>query len=88
MRSFTCNKIINSCFGSSGISNIFVVLRSYDREKGLMKQILFCLFYSFYFHFLIPNLEEMEYIINKAGSLIIMVTMAPKLPGGLEMIDF
>jgi N-acetylglucosamine-6-phosphate deacetylase len=35
-----------------------------------------------------PNLEEMDYIINKAGSLIKMVTLAPELTGGLEMISF
>ncbi|WP_059105678.1 N-acetylglucosamine-6-phosphate deacetylase [Shouchella shacheensis] len=35
-----------------------------------------------------PHLEEMEFIINKAGSLIKMVTLAPELTGGLEMISF
>ncbi|MBY0161633.1 N-acetylglucosamine-6-phosphate deacetylase [Cytobacillus firmus] len=35
-----------------------------------------------------PNLEEMKLIIREAGSLIKMVTIAPELPGGLELISF
>lgn len=35
-----------------------------------------------------PNLEEMKYIFQEAGSLIKMVTIAPELPGGLELISF
>ncbi|MGG3468202.1 N-acetylglucosamine-6-phosphate deacetylase [Neobacillus pocheonensis] len=35
-----------------------------------------------------PDLEEMKKLINKSGSLLRMVTLAPELPGGLEMIRF
>jgi N-acetylglucosamine-6-phosphate deacetylase len=35
-----------------------------------------------------PNLEEMKFILRKSDSLIRMVTLAPELPGGLEMISF
>lgn len=35
-----------------------------------------------------PNLEEMKLIIREAGSLIKMVTIAPELTGGLELISF
>lgn len=35
-----------------------------------------------------PNLEEMKCIFQEAGSLIKMVTIAPELPGGLELISF
>ncbi|MEK4979153.1 N-acetylglucosamine-6-phosphate deacetylase [Bacillus sp. FSL K6-6540] len=35
-----------------------------------------------------PNLEEMKLIFQEAGSLIKMVTIAPELPGGLELISF
>lgn len=35
-----------------------------------------------------PNLEEMKLIIREAGSLFKMVTIAPELPGGLELISF
>jgi N-acetylglucosamine-6-phosphate deacetylase len=35
-----------------------------------------------------PNLEEMKSIIEASGSLLRMVTLAPELPGGLEMIRF
>lgn len=35
-----------------------------------------------------PNLEEMKLIIREAGSLIKMVTIAPELPRGLELISF
>lgn len=35
-----------------------------------------------------PNLEEMNLIFQEAGSLIKMVTIAPELPGGMELISF
>ena len=35
-----------------------------------------------------PNLEEMKEILKEAGSLIKMVTIAPELPGGMEMVEF
>lgn len=35
-----------------------------------------------------PNLEEIKLIFQEAGSLIKMVTIAPELPGGLELISF
>ncbi|MEF7438089.1 N-acetylglucosamine-6-phosphate deacetylase [Paenibacillus lautus] len=35
-----------------------------------------------------PNLDEMKLIFQEAGSLIKMVTIAPELPGGLELISF
>lgn len=35
-----------------------------------------------------PNLDEMRFIFQEAGSLIKMVTIAPELPGGLELISF
>lgn len=35
-----------------------------------------------------PNLEEMKYIFQEAGSLIKMVTIAPELHGGLELISY
>jgi N-acetylglucosamine-6-phosphate deacetylase len=35
-----------------------------------------------------PNLEEMKMIFQEAGSLIKMVTIAPELPGGMELISF
>ncbi|MGC6590165.1 N-acetylglucosamine-6-phosphate deacetylase [Paenibacillus sp. Dod16] len=35
-----------------------------------------------------PNLEEMKCVFQEAGSLIKMVTIAPELPGGLELISF
>ncbi|WP_313640696.1 N-acetylglucosamine-6-phosphate deacetylase, partial [Paenibacillus sp.] len=35
-----------------------------------------------------PNLEEMKFIFQEAGSLIKMVTIAPELPGGMELISF
>ncbi|AIQ24892.1 N-acetylglucosamine-6-phosphate deacetylase [Paenibacillus sp. FSL E2-8871] len=35
-----------------------------------------------------PNLEEMNLIFEEAGSLIKMVTIAPELPGGMELISF
>lgn len=35
-----------------------------------------------------PNIEEMQAILKEAGSLIKMVTIAPELPGGLEMVQF
>lgn len=35
-----------------------------------------------------PNSDEMEYIVRHAGPLISMVTLAPELPGGLELISF
>lgn len=35
-----------------------------------------------------PNLDEMKIIFQEAGALIKMVTIAPELPGGLELISF
>ena len=35
-----------------------------------------------------PDLEEMKLIFQEAGSLIKMVTIAPELPGGLELISY
>jgi N-acetylglucosamine-6-phosphate deacetylase len=35
-----------------------------------------------------PDLDEMKSIIETSGSLLKMVTLAPELPGGLEMIRF
>lgn len=35
-----------------------------------------------------PDIGEMEIIIENAGSLLRMVTLAPELPGGLEMISY
>ena len=35
-----------------------------------------------------PDLEEMKMIFEEAGSLIKMVTIAPELPGGMELISF
>ncbi|PAE42849.1 N-acetylglucosamine-6-phosphate deacetylase [Bacillus sp. 7884-1] len=35
-----------------------------------------------------PDLEEMKTIMQKTGPLLRMVTLAPELPGGLEMISF
>lgn len=35
-----------------------------------------------------PNLEEMKMIFQEAGSLIKMVTIAPELPGGMDLISF
>jgi N-acetylglucosamine-6-phosphate deacetylase len=35
-----------------------------------------------------PNLDEMNLIFQEAGSLIKMVTIAPELPGGMELISF
>jgi len=35
-----------------------------------------------------PNIEEMKEILQEAESLIKMVTIAPELPGGMEMIEF
>ncbi|RUT44499.1 N-acetylglucosamine-6-phosphate deacetylase [Paenibacillus anaericanus] len=35
-----------------------------------------------------PDLEEMKLIFQEAGSLIKMVTIAPELPGGMELISF
>ncbi|MBW7460536.1 amidohydrolase family protein, partial [Paenibacillus sepulcri] len=35
-----------------------------------------------------PDLDEMKAILQNAGSLIRMVTLAPELPGGLEMVAF
>ena len=35
-----------------------------------------------------PDLEEMKTILDVAYGLIKMVTIAPELPGGLELIDF
>lgn len=35
-----------------------------------------------------PDLDEMKIIFREAGSLIKMVTIAPELPGGLELISY
>jgi N-acetylglucosamine-6-phosphate deacetylase len=35
-----------------------------------------------------PNIKEMKEIFQEAGSLIKMVTIAPELPGGMELISF
>ncbi|MGY0694095.1 N-acetylglucosamine-6-phosphate deacetylase [Virgibacillus sp. FSP13] len=35
-----------------------------------------------------PNIEEMEEILKETGSLVKMVTIAPELPGGMEMVEF
>ncbi|PFP29553.1 N-acetylglucosamine-6-phosphate deacetylase [Bacillus sp. AFS073361] len=35
-----------------------------------------------------PELDEMKIILEASGSLLRMVTLAPELPGGLEMIRF
>ncbi|WP_414694731.1 N-acetylglucosamine-6-phosphate deacetylase, partial [Paenibacillus sp.] len=35
-----------------------------------------------------PDVSEMERILASAGSLVKMVTIAPELPGGMEMIRF
>lgn len=35
-----------------------------------------------------PNVDEMKLILKASGSLIKMVTLAPELPGGLELVTF
>jgi len=35
-----------------------------------------------------PNLDEMDLIFKEAGDLIKMVTIAPELPGGIELIHY
>lgn len=35
-----------------------------------------------------PDQDEMKFILEQSGSLIRMVTLAPELPGGIEMINF
>lgn len=35
-----------------------------------------------------PDLDEMSMILRESGTLIRMVTLAPELPGGLEMVAF
>lgn len=35
-----------------------------------------------------PNIEEMKHILAEAGSLVKMVTIAPELPGGMDMVKF
>src|SRR5699024_11840948 len=35
-----------------------------------------------------PNMEEMKQIFNEAEGLIKMVTIAPELPDGMEMVEF
>ncbi|MEH7381422.1 N-acetylglucosamine-6-phosphate deacetylase [Bacillus sp. JJ1533] len=35
-----------------------------------------------------PDIEEMERILGKSNGLIKMVTLAPELPGGLQLIEF
>lgn len=35
-----------------------------------------------------PNIEEMKEILREAGPFIKMVTIAPELPGGIEMVEF
>ncbi|WP_322545811.1 hypothetical protein [Clostridium perfringens] len=39
-------------------------------------------------HLTHPNLEEMDIIFKEAGDLIKMVTIAPELPGGIELIHY
>lgn len=35
-----------------------------------------------------PDLAEMERIVEQAGSLLKMVTVAPELPGGMELVSY
>jgi len=35
-----------------------------------------------------PNVDEMKEILSEAGDLVKMVTIAPELPGGIEMVEF
>jgi len=35
-----------------------------------------------------PNIDEMKEILTEAGDLVKMVTIAPELPGGIEMVEF
>ncbi|WP_261301394.1 N-acetylglucosamine-6-phosphate deacetylase [Paenibacillus andongensis] len=35
-----------------------------------------------------PDITEMEQIVEQAGSLLKMVTIAPELPGGMEMVSY
>ncbi|MBS4200948.1 N-acetylglucosamine-6-phosphate deacetylase [Bacillus sp. FJAT-49732] len=35
-----------------------------------------------------PNIDEMKEILSEAGDLVKMVTIAPELPGGIEMVEF
>ncbi|MCJ8009217.1 N-acetylglucosamine-6-phosphate deacetylase [Lederbergia wuyishanensis] len=35
-----------------------------------------------------PNIDEMKEILIEAGDLVKMVTIAPELPGGIEMVEF
>ena len=35
-----------------------------------------------------PDINEMELILSKAGSLVKMVTIAPELPGGFELVEY
>lgn len=35
-----------------------------------------------------PDLDEMKEILNEAGPLVKMVTLAPELPGGTELIEY
>ncbi|MGO4271302.1 N-acetylglucosamine-6-phosphate deacetylase [Paenibacillus sp. TAF58] len=35
-----------------------------------------------------PDITEMEQVVEQAGSLLKMVTIAPELPGGMEMVSY
>ncbi|MCP1224813.1 N-acetylglucosamine-6-phosphate deacetylase [Sebaldella sp. S0638] len=35
-----------------------------------------------------PDIKEMELILSKAGSLVKMITIAPELPGGFELVEY
>ncbi|KRF43888.1 N-acetylglucosamine-6-phosphate deacetylase [Paenibacillus sp. Soil787] len=35
-----------------------------------------------------PDIAEMERVVEQAGSLLKMVTIAPELPGGMEMVSY
>lgn len=35
-----------------------------------------------------PDMDEMKKILHEAGDLIKMVTIAPELPGGIEMVEY
>lgn len=35
-----------------------------------------------------PDMDEMKMILHEAGDLVKMVTIAPELPGGMEMVEY
>ena len=35
-----------------------------------------------------PDIKEMELILSRAGSLVKMITIAPELPGGFELVEY